>query len=72
MIKVKTFTNELKIFQTHKELISLDQQVNDFIKENAIKKVFSMSDCATTDDTGATIGIIRALTYEDPARGRSK
>ena len=49
MIKVKTFTNELKVFQTHKELLTLDQQVNDFIKENGIARVFSVSDCATTD-----------------------
>lgn len=72
MIKVKTFTNELKIFQAHKELLSLDQQVNGFIKENGIRKVLSVSDCATTNDTGATIGIIRALTYEEPARGKKK
>ena len=72
MIKVKTFTNELKVFQTHKELLTLDQQVNDFIKENGIARVFSVSDCATTDDTGATIGIIRTLAYEEPGRGKKK
>lgn len=64
MIKVKTFTNELKIFQTRKELESLDQQVNDFIKENGIKKIVSVSDACTTDNTGAAIGIIRVIAYE--------
>ena len=72
MIKVKTFTNELKIFQTNKELNGLDQQVNDFIKANGIKKIVSISDATTTDDTGATIGIIRALAYEEPGPGKSK
>ena len=63
-IKVKTFTNELKIFQTMKELSALDEQVNRFIAENGVKKVISISDCTTTDTTGATIGLIRVLAYE--------
>jgi hypothetical protein len=63
MIKVKTFTNELKIFQTMKELAELDVQVSQFIKENSIKKVVSISDTCTTSE-GSTIGIIRVLAYE--------
>jgi len=63
-IKVKTFTTEVKIFQTMKELDALDDQVNRFIIENKVKKVASVSDTATTDNTGATIGLIRVLTYE--------
>ncbi len=63
-IRVKTFTNELKIFRTMKELSTLDEQVNRFIAENGVKKVISISDCATTDTTGATIGLIRVLAYE--------
>ena len=63
-IIVKTFTNELKIFQTMKELAALDGQVNRFIAENGVKKVISVSDTTTTDNTGATIGLIRVLTYE--------
>jgi hypothetical protein len=55
MIKVKTFTNELKIFQTMKELAELDVQVSQFIKENSIKKVVSISDTCTTSE-GSTIG----------------
>ena len=62
--KVKTFTTELKIFQTMKELEALDNQVNQFISENRVKKVISVSDTATTDSSGATIGVIRVLTYE--------
>lgn len=62
--RVKTFTNELKIFQTMKELAALDEQVNRFLAENRVKKVISVSDAATTDNTGATIGLIRVLVYE--------
>jgi len=63
-LKVKTFTTELKIFQTMKELDTLDDQVNRFITKNNVKKVISVSDTSTSDDTGATIGLIRVLTYE--------
>ena len=62
--KVKTFTTELKIFQTMIELEALDNQVNRFIIENGVKKVVSVTDTATTDNTGATIGLIRVVTYE--------
>ena len=64
MVKVKTFTNELKIFRTTGELKELDEQVNKFIADNGIKKVVSVSDTCTTDGSGATIGIIRVLAYE--------
>jgi len=63
-IKVKTFTNELKIFHAMKELAALDEQVNRFIAENGVRKVISISDSTTTDTTGATIGLIRVLAYE--------
>jgi len=62
--KVKTFTTELRIFQTMKELETLDDRVAQFISENKVKKVISVSDTATTDTNGATIGLIRVLTYE--------
>ena len=64
MAKVKTFATELKIFHTIKELYDLDHQVNDFIKENNINKIISVSDTCTTDEKGATIGIIRVVAYE--------
>ena len=62
--RVKTFTTEIKIFQTIKELEILDDQVNRFIADNKAKKVVSVNDATTTDNTGATIGLIRVLTYE--------
>ena len=64
MVKVKTFTNELKIFHTMGELKELDDKVNKFISENGIKKVISVSDTCTTDSSGATIGLIRVIAYE--------
>ncbi len=66
MIKVKTFTSELRIFQTMRELEELDMQVNKFLAENKIERVISVSDTTTTNSSGATIGIIRVLTYEEP------
>jgi len=62
--RVKTFTSELKIFHAMKELATLDEQVNQFIKENGVKKVISVSDTTTTDNTGATMGLIRVLAYQ--------
>jgi hypothetical protein len=62
--KVKTFVTEVRIFQTMKELRDLDEQVNRFMVENNVKKVVGVSDTATTDNTGATIGLIRVLAYE--------
>jgi hypothetical protein len=64
MAEVKTFATELKIFHTMKELYDLDQQVNEFIKKNNISKIVSVSDTCTTDEKGATIGIIRVVAYE--------
>ncbi|MBU6391791.1 MAG: hypothetical protein KGJ87_00735 [Planctomycetota bacterium] len=63
MVKVKTFTSPLKIFQVHNELVALDKEVNDFLQKNNIKKVVSVSD-STTNNDGGTMGIIRVLTYE--------
>jgi hypothetical protein len=64
MVKVKSFSTELKIFHTMKELESLDQQVNQFIKDSKVGKIISVSDTCTTDDNGATIGLIRVVAYE--------
>jgi hypothetical protein len=63
MAKVKTFTSDLRIFKTAGQLDELDKTVNDFIQQNQIK-VISVSDTTATDDSGATIGIIRVVTYE--------
>jgi len=64
MVKVKTFGEPLKPFKVRQELDELDARVNDFIIENNINKVISLSDTATTED-GSTIGLIRTLVYED-------
>jgi hypothetical protein len=61
---VRTFATEVKIFQTMKEIQALDEKVNRFILQNKVKRVVSVSDTTTTDDTGATIGLIRVLAYE--------
>ena len=63
--QVKTFTSELKIFETMRELTALDDQVNQFIRQKNAKKVISVSDTATTDNAGASIGLIRVLVYEE-------
>ena len=63
LIKVKTFTNALKVLHTIEELHALDDQVNRYIQDNNVEKVISVSDSLTTGD-GNTIGIIRILTYK--------
>ena len=63
-MKVKTFASPLKIFHARKELEDLDQMINRFIEENHVSKVVAVSDACTTDDKGATIGLIRVLAYE--------
>lgn len=64
MVKVKTFTSEVKILHTMNELKELDSRVNRFIEDSHIQKVISVSDTCTTNDKGATIGIIRVIAYE--------
>lgn len=63
MAKVKTFASPLKIFKARKELEGLDDMVNKFLAENNVKKVISVSDTCTTDDSGS-IGLIRVVAYE--------
>ena len=63
MIKVKTFTNEIRFLHAMKELEELDTQVNTFIDENKVVNVVSVSDSCTSGD-GNTIGIIRVMAYE--------
>jgi len=64
MLKVKTFASPLKIFQARKELEELDNTVNKFIEENNVQRIVSVSDACTTDDSGASIGLIRVVAYE--------
>ena len=69
MIKVKSFTTQLKIFHARHELDELDKEVSDFIATRGIRKVISVSDSSTTGGSGESIGLIRVLTYEEPAAG---
>ena len=64
MAKVKTFTSPLKVFHVKDELEDLDAQINRFIEDNRITQIIAVSDTTTTDNTGATIGIIRVVAYE--------
>ena len=64
MIKVKTFGEPLEPFRARMELEELDARINQFIAENGIKKVISVSDSATSEE-GSTIGLIRVLVYEE-------
>ena len=63
MIRVKTFGEPLAVFRAQMELKELDARVNDFIQENKITKVISISDTATTEE-GSTIGLVRVMVYE--------
>lgn len=65
MVKVKTFGMELRPLKTTRELAGLDEMVNRFIAEGGVSRVVSVSDCATTDETGETIGLVRVLCYEE-------
>jgi len=69
MIKVRSFTTQLKIFHARHELDELDKEVGDFIASRGIRKVISISDSATTGKSGETIGLIRVLAYEEPLAG---
>jgi hypothetical protein len=64
MVKVKTFTSELKPFHARQELDSLDDQVNAFLRDAGVPRVASVSDTCTTMEGGATMGIIRVVAYE--------
>ncbi len=62
-MKIKTFTQSLKIFHVQQELETLDEQVNQFLSEGS-HRLISVSD-ATTAGEGDTIGIIRVVAYEE-------
>jgi len=64
MIRVKTFGEPLAPFKVQMELQELDTRLNDFIRDNQVKKVISVSDTATTEE-GSTIGLVRVMVYED-------
>ncbi len=57
MVKVKTFSTQLRIFHVKEELDELDKTVNDFIKKSKIKKIVSVSDSSTANIDGGTMGL---------------
>jgi hypothetical protein len=63
MLKVKTFTIPLKIFQVRGRLHELDEEVNAFLEREGAQSIASVSDTHTTDDSGATIGLVRVVAY---------
>ena len=65
MIKVKSFTSQIKVYETMSELNELDQQVNSFLSDKKATHLISVSDTTTTDDKGASIGIIRVIAYQE-------
>ena len=56
---------DLQPFKTMKALSELDRMVNEFLNNNPVKRVISVSDTPTTDDKGETIGLIRVVSYEE-------
>ncbi len=64
MAKIKTFTNQLKIFHVKKQLEELDEEVNRFIESRGITRLISVSDTVTTGSDGEAIGIIRVISYD--------
>ncbi len=64
MVRVKSFGMELRPMKTMRELADLDDMVNRYIADNRIRRLISVSDSATTDDKGETIGLIRVISYE--------
>jgi hypothetical protein len=65
MPQVKTFTTPLKVFHTKEELEALDLMVNKFLDDSGAARLISVSDACTSDETGATIGLIRVVAYEE-------
>lgn len=64
MIMIKTFGEPLQAFKTRQELEELDQRINEFLQNNNITRVLSVSD-STTSENGSTIGLVRVVVYED-------
>ncbi len=64
MIRVKTFGEPLQPFRARRELDELDERVNQFVRDNNISRVLSVSD-STTVEAGNTCGLIRVLVYEE-------
>jgi hypothetical protein len=64
MIKVKTFSTPIRIFAAARELDELDAAVGAFLAAENATTVYAVSDTTTTDDNGATIGLVRVVAYQ--------
>lgn len=64
MIKVRTFSTPIRIFETVRELEELDTRVTRFLAEEQAHRVFSVCDTTTSGDQGETIGLVRTVAYE--------
>ncbi len=65
MYKVKTFGTDMKMFQVHKELVRLDEEVNGFFAQRPKAELVGASDMPVADDKGATIGMVRVVAYRE-------
>ena len=63
MVKVKTFTTPIKIFETTRELSELDAKVADFLNSENATEVYSVGDATTSGEQGETTGLIRTVCY---------
>lgn len=65
MYKVKSFGMEIRPTKTMLELQEIDNKVTQFVAENHVREVISVSDMSTTGDRGETIGLIRVICYKE-------
>ena len=65
MDKVKTFGAQMRVFHVTQELEELDNSVNEFLAAEPKKKLVSVSDSATTDASGETMGLVRVIAYRE-------
>ncbi len=64
-IRVKSFGMEIRPMKTMQELQLLDEMVNNFLANNKVKKLLSVSDASASDHNGETIGLILVIAYEE-------
>lgn len=65
MYKVKTFGTDMRVFQVHKELAHLDDEVNRFFADRPKAELVGVSDMPVADDKGATMGMVRVVAYRE-------
>jgi hypothetical protein len=64
-IAYQLWNRPLGVWQTYEQIdYDLDEMVNQFVQDKKVQKILSVSDAPATDNTGATIGLIRVVAYE--------